>query len=157
MLFSAYGSGFGADPTINRRALNALGKLVRGTNTRAISIAGSGCLFADSTRTARVWELPEHPAFLKGISMNTALGVADVLATEGNRCTFVSPGLCFDAEGPRSGDYIADTGMTAVQNEDGSSYTTYSDLAAAMVDFAEKKQYEGQFVCVVSRHGTPKL
>lgn len=155
LLFSAYGSGFGADPTLNRQALNALGNLVRGTDIRVISIAGSGCLFADGSKTVRVYELPEHPDFLRGISMNTTLGVQDVLAMDDAHCTFVSPGLSFDPDGPRSGEYRTDTGMTVIGNEDGASYTTYSDLAAAMVDFAEQGLFDRTFVTVISRHGTP--
>lgn len=153
VLFSAYGSGFGVDPAINRQALNALGELVRGTGIRAISIAGSGCLFADGSKTVRVYELPEHPEFLRGISENTNLGVQDVLAVEGAHVTFVSPGLCFDPDGPRSGEYLTDTGMTVISNEDGASYTTYSDLAAAMLDFAEQGIFDRSFVAVVSRKG----
>ena len=156
VVFSAYGSGFDADPVINRKALNALAELVRGTDVRAISIAGSGCLFADESRTVRVYEQPEHPAFLKGISENTTLGVLDVMAAEDVRYTFVSPGLCFDADGPRTGDYLTDTSMTVTANDDGASYTAYSDLAAAMVDFAEQGLFDRAFVTVLSRKGTPK-
>lgn len=157
VLFSAYGSGFEADPTINRQALNKLAELVRDTDTRLIAIAGSGCLFADGSKTARVYELPDHPFFLKDISKNTTLGVEDVMDMAKVHYTFVSPGLCFDAEGPRSCDYLTDTEMTVTTNEDGSSYTTYNDLAAAMVDFAEQKTFDRRFVTVLSRKGSPKL
>lgn len=156
VLFSAYGSGFEADPAINRQALNKLAELVRDTDTRLISIAGSGCLFTDGSKTTRVYELPDHPSFLKDISENTTLGVKDVMDMAEVHYTFVSPGLCFDAEGPRSRDYLADTGMTVITNEDGSSYTTYSDLAAAMVDFAEQETFDRHFVTVLSRKGSPK-
>lgn len=156
VLFSAYGSGFEADPAINRQALNKLAELVRDTDTRLISIAGSGCLFADGSKTARVYELPDHPSFLKDISENTTLGVKDVMNMADVHYTFVSPGLCFDAEGPRSCDYLTDTGMTVTTNEDNSSYTTYNDLAAAMVDFAEQETFDRHFVTVLSRKGSPK-
>lgn len=156
VLFSAYGSGFEADPTINRQALNKLAELVRGTDTRLISIAGSGCLFADESKTTRVYELPEHPPFLKDISENTTLGVGDVMDMTEVHYTFVSPGLCFDAEGPRSCDYLTDTEMTVTTNEDGSSYTTYNDLAAAMVDFAEQATFDRCFVTVLSRKGSSR-
>ena len=156
VLFSAYGSGFEADPAINRQALNKLAELVRDTDTRLISIAGSGCLFADGSKTARVYELPDHPSFLKDISENTTLGVKDVMNMADVHYTFVSPGLCFDAEGPRSCDYLTDTGMTVTTNENNSSYTTYNDLAAAMVDFAEQETFDRHFVTVLSRKGSPK-
>lgn len=156
VLFSAYGSGFEADPTINRQALNKLAELVGDTDTRLISIAGSGCLFTDGSKTARVYELPEHPSFLKAISENTTLGVEDVMGMAEVHYTFVSPGLCFDAEGPRSCDYLTDTEMTVTTNEDGSSYTTYNDLAAAMVEFAEQETFDRRFVTVLSRKGSTR-
>lgn len=156
VLFSAYGSGFDVDPVVNRRALNTLGELVRGTDIRAISIAGSGCLFADDSKTVRVYEQPGYPPFLKGISMNTTLGVLDVTAMENVHFTFVCPGQCFDGEGACSGDYLTDTTMTVTINEDGASYTTYSDLAVAMVNFAEQGTFDRSFVTVLSRKGTPQ-
>ena len=155
VVFSAYGSGFDADPVINRKAMNALAALVRGTDVRAISIAGSGCLFADESKTVRVYELPDHPPFLKGISENTTLGVLDVMAMEDVHYTFVSPGLCFDGDGARTGDYLTSTDMVVTTNDDGGSYTAYSDLAAAMVDFAEQGDFDRAFVTVLSRKGTP--
>ena len=156
VLFSAYGSGFEADPALNRLALNKLGELVIGTDTRVISIAGSGCLFTNESKTTRVYELPEHPTFLKDISENTMLGVEDVMAMTDVHYTFVSPGLYFDAEGQRSCDYLANTEMTVSMNEDGSSYTSYDDLAVAMVDFAEQGTFDRCFVTVLSRKGSPK-
>lgn len=155
VLFSAYGSGFQADPAINRQALNKLAELVSGTDTRLISIAGSGCLFADESRTARVYELPSHPDFLREISRNTALGVEDVMARSDVRYTFVSPGLCFDGDGPRTGDYCVFTDRIVHENDDGGSYTTYDDLACAMADFAEDGVFDRGFVTVLSRKGTP--
>lgn len=155
VLFSAYGSGFDADPVINRKALNILAELVKGTDIRVISIAGSGCLFADESRTVRVYEQPEHPAFLKGIGENTTLGVQDVMAMNDVHYTFVSPGLCFDRDGPR-GEYLTDISMTVITNVDGASYTTYNDLAAAMVDFAEQDAFDRAFVTVISLKGMPE-
>lgn len=157
VLFSAFGSGFDADPAINRQALNHLGALVRGTDIRMVSIAGAGCLFADGGKTVRVYEQPEHPMFLKGISENTTLGVQDVMAMEDVHYTFVSPGLRFDPDTPRSGDYLTSTEMVVTFNEDSASYTAYSDLAAAMVDFAEQGTFDRSFVTVLSRKGGPNM
>lgn len=127
--------------------------LVRGTNIRMISIAGAGYLFTDGSKTARVYERPEHPVFLKGISENTALGVQDVMAMEDVRYTFVSPGLSFDPDAPRGGDYLTGSEMVVAFNEDGASYTAYGDLAPAMVDFAEQGAFDRAFVTVLSRKG----
>lgn len=156
VLFSAYGSGFQADPVVNRHALNHLAELVKGTEIHLISIAGAGCLFADNSKTARVYELPGHPDFLKGISMNTTLGIKDVARAEQVRWTFVCPGVIFDGEGAKTGSYLTSTAGCVLSNEDGNSYTTYDDLAAAMVDFAEQDLFELNIVTVVSRNGGPR-
>ena len=155
VILSAYGSGFGAEPELNRRALAHLAELVKGTDIRVIAIAGSGCLFTDESKTTRVYELPMHPEFLRGISMNTTLGVQDMLAAADAHCTAVCPGLCFDGDGPRTGQYLTDCSVTVQKNRDGESYTTYSDMACAMLDMAEQGLFDHAFVNVLSAAGKP--
>lgn len=157
VLFSAYGSGFSAPAEINRQAMNQLAALVKDTPIRLIAIAGAGVLFTDESKTTRVWEQPSHPEFLKGISSNTALGIEDVLATSGLHYTFVSPGVIFDGDGPSTRDYLIATNGCVLKNEDGSSYTSYDDLACAMLDLAETGGYDKTQVTVVSRHGGPAM
>lgn len=152
-VISAYGSGFSADPVVNRQAMNRLAELVRGTEKRMISIAGAGCLFTDETKTIRTWELPSHPDFLKGISSNTAMGVDDVKAMPDVHFTFVTPGVFFDSDGPKTGDYLTSTTEIVPQNEDGASYTSYGNLAFAMLDFLEQGLFDRTVVTVLSRHG----
>lgn len=82
VVFSAFGSGFKANPTINRQALNALAALTAGTSRRFLAIVGSGCLYTDEKKEIRAYETAEYPPFLKEISMNTALGVQDVAVME---------------------------------------------------------------------------
>jgi hypothetical protein len=149
-LLSAYGSGFDAAPEINRQAMNRLADLVAGTETRMLSIAGAGCLFTDETKTQRVYEQPSHPAFLKGISHNTTLGVEDVKGRTDVHWTFVHPGVLFDGEGPDTGKYLTSENGCVPVNEAGKSYTSYADLAGAMLDFLEQGKFDRTQVTVVS-------
>lgn len=155
VLICAYGSGFEVNPEINRRALNQLAELTAGTPVRFLTIVGSGCLYQDDTHTLHCWENPEYPPFLKGISMNTTLGTEDVMARKDVQYTFCCPGQCFDGENGKTGSYLTDTTMAVARNEDGSSYTTYGDMAEAMVDFAEQSAFIRSFVTVLSRRGRP--
>ena len=59
-------------------------------------------------------------------------------------------------DGFHTGDYLTDTGMTVQKNLDGDSYTSYSDLAAAMADFAEQGSFDRTFVSVSSARGRAK-
>lgn len=155
VLISAYGSGFEADPVVNRRALKHLAELSAAAGIRFLSIVGSGCLYTDGSKRVRCWEAPGYPELLKGISQNTTLGVEDVMARGDARYTFVCPGQCFDGQRGKTGAYMTDTSVTVTVNEDGSSYTAYGDMAAAMVDFAENGAFEHSFVTVLSRKGKP--
>lgn len=155
VLYSAFGSGFNAPPTVNCQAMNHLAGLVRGTDIHLIAIAGAGCLYADGTKTAHVYELPSHPDFLKEISHNTLLGVQDVEATPEVHYTFVCPGVCFDAQGTDAGRYLTSDSGCVLTNRDGHSYTTYGDLADAMLDFGANNQFDRQLVTVVSETGAP--
>lgn len=154
-LYSAYGSGFQADPEINRRAINHLAGLVKGTKTHLILIGGAGCLYCDGSEIMCTYETPEHPPFLKGISANLALGLSDLEGMDGVDWTFVCPSLALDLEGPRTGDYLTRSDRHILRNEDGASYVSYADLAAAMVDFGEQGAFKRQLVTVASRKGQP--
>ncbi len=155
-LFSAYGSGFQADPAINRQAIDHLADLVNGTMTHLILIGGAGCLYCDGSETMCTYETPEHPPFLKDISANLALGLGDLERMNDVDWTFVCPSLVLDLEGPRTGGYLTRSDRHILYNEDGASYVSYADLAVAMVDFGEQGSFKRQLVTVASRTGQPK-
>ena len=155
VLFSAFGSGFTADPVINRRAIEHLIEIAAGTGIHVITIGGAGCLYADDSETQCVYELPDHPAFLKGISWNLLQGYEQLCRTRELEWTFVCPSKMLDQDGPRTGDYLTRTDRHVPVNEDGTSYVSYNDLAAAMVDFGEQGLFKRQLVAVASRHGGP--
>lgn len=156
VLISAFGSGFTADPAINYQAIEHLAEITRNTGIHLILIGGAGCLYHDETETSCVYEAPEHPAFLRGISENLARGLASLEAMRGVDWTFVCPSLLLDPDGPRTGDYLTRSDRHVLYNEDGHSYVSYDDLAIAMVDFGQDHQFVRQLVTVASRKGGPK-
>ena len=152
-LISAYGSGFDADPDMNRRAIAHLADITRNTGIHLILIGGAGCLFAGETGEKCVYEDPHHPPFLKGISKSLAEGYTDLTKETAVEYTFVCPSLTLDGNGSRTGDYLTGTDRRVLFNEDGNSYVSYDDLAVAMVDFAQKGQFKKKLVTVASRRG----
>lgn len=154
-LISAYGSGFDADPDINRRAIAHLADITRSTGIHLILIGGAGCLFAGEAGEKYVYEDPHHPPFLKGISKSLAEGYAALAKETAVDYTFVCPALTLDGDGIWTGDYLTGTDRRVLFNEDGNSYVSYDDLAGAMVDFAQNRQFKRQLVTVVSRKGGP--
>ncbi|MGN1096059.1 MAG: NAD(P)-dependent oxidoreductase [Eubacteriales bacterium] len=148
VLISAFGSGFDADPSINRRAIDHLIEMTQNSGVALQIVGGAGSLFTDSTHTKRVYELPEHPAFLKGISENMAKGLSDLQNSRGVVFTYVCPSLVFDFEGERKGEYkIGDSGEV-IYNSKGESRISYADYAAAMIDEAERGAYRGKCITV---------
>lgn len=157
VLYSAFGSGFTADPSINKQAIAHLAEIAAGTGVHVIMIGGAGCLYADETETTCVYEMPDHPAFLKGISWNLVQGYELLRETGNMDWTFVCPAKMLDQDGPRTGDYLTRTDRHIPVNEDGNSYVSYNDLAAAMVDFGQNGSFKRQLVAVASRRGGPRV
>lgn len=155
-LISAFGSGFTADPAINKQAIAHLADIAVGTGIHLIMIGGAGCLYADGSETVCVYEMPDHPAFLKGISWNLVQGYEQLKHTDDVGWTFVCPSKLLDPDGPRTGDYLTRTDRHIPINEDGNSYVSYDDLAIAMVDFGQNGSFKRQLVAVASRRGGPQ-
>lgn len=156
VLFSAYGSGFTADPTLNKQAIRHLVKITRGTDIHVVLIGGAGCLYADERGACCSYEAPGYPAFLKGISQNLAQGYQELCQVNDMVWTFVCPSRMLDADGPRTGEYLTRTDRNMPVNEDGNSYVSYDDLAIAMTDFGQYGRFQRQLVAVASRKGGPQ-
>ncbi len=151
VVISAFGSGFKADPSINKDAFMKYIELVDGTEKHLIAIAGAGSLYTDSSHSKYEYETPGHLEFLRGISMNIKLGIDELLKTRQMNWTVVCPSRNFDPEGPFTGDYLVGTDGEVIYNEEGDSYVTYDDLAKAMVDIAEQNSYQRAKITVATR------
>lgn len=151
-LVSAFGSGFSADPAVNEKACARYLELGRATGVRVVAVVGSGCLFADETRTQRVYELPGHPGKLVEISAAATRGLGLLDAAVDVDWRLVTPGLTFDSEGPLNpaAAVTFDTSRVVTRNAAGSSYSTYEDVAAAMLALAETGEHAHELVQVTS-------
>lgn len=151
VVISTFGSGFKADPSINKDAFMKYIELLDGTDKHLIAIAGAGSLYTDKSHSMYEYETPGHPEFLKGISMNIKLGIDELHKTEHMNWTVVCPSRNFDPEGPFTGDYLVGTDGEIIYNEESNSYVTYDDLAKAMIDIAEQNSYQRMKITVATR------
>lgn len=151
VLISAFGSGFDVDPVINRQAIQYLIQLTAYSKVALQIVGGAGALYTDATHRTRVYELPDHPSFLRGISEQMTKGLEDLLASVGVTFTYVSPSLHFDYEGARTGAYQVGTKGEVLRNANGQSRISYADYALAMIDEAERGQYRGQWITVCEK------
>lgn len=147
-VLSAFGSGFDADPVINRQAVDHLIRLIDGRNIRLLILGGAGTLWADKTHTMRVWQTPEHPEFLRGISKNLTLALEDLRASDLHDWTFLCPSLLFDYEGAETGTWKIGTDGEPLKNRDGVSRISYRDFASAMIREAETGEHRNQQITV---------
>lgn len=151
VVISTFGSGFKADPSINKDAFMKYIELLDGTDKHLIAIAGAGSLYTDKSHSMYEYETPGHPEFLKGISMNIKLGIDELHKTEHMNWTVVCPSRNFDPEGPFTGDYLVGTDGEIIYNEESNSYVTYDDLAKAMIDIAEQNSYQRMEITVATK------
>lgn len=148
VLISAFGSGFDADPDINRRAVNHLADVVEGSGVALQIVGGAGALFTDPTHKFRVYEEPDHPDFLRGISKSMTNGYLDLLKRKDVIFTYVCPSLIFDYEGEKTGKYKIGDREEVIENSNGESRISYADYAMAMIDEAERGAYRGKCITV---------
>lgn len=151
VVISAFGGGFRADPVINLNAFKKYIELVDGSEKHLIAIGGAGSLFTDSSHNMYEYEMPNHPEFLKGISMNIKLGIDELQQTRQMNWTVVCPSRNFDSEGSFTGDYLVGTEDEIIYNDEGESYVSYDDLAKAMVDIAEENSYSKMKITVATK------
>lgn len=150
VIISAFGGGFKANPVINKEAYEKYIELLEGTDKKIIAIAGAGSLYTDSTHAMREYEVPGYSPKLSAISQNIKLGVDKIKERNDLKWTVVCPSRKFDLEGPYTNNYKVGINEEIIFNEDGNSYVTYEDLAAAMLDIAEKDLYNNKVVTIAT-------
>lgn len=151
VVVSCFGSGFNVDPVVNYDVCKHYINIFSNLETRIMHIIGSGSLYADDTHTKRIYELPNHPDFLRGISMQATRGLEALLASQNLKWTVVMPSVTFTDDYLGNNQYEVGTNLEPLKNHDGVSLVTYNDLAQAMIDFIENNQYIGQAVTILSK------
>lgn len=131
VVISAFGAPFGKEElhvTNGRHLID----IFTGLETRLIVVGGAGSLYVDPEKTLRVMDTPDFPESFLATASNQGKNLEDLQASSIN-WTFISPSAIFDAEGPRTGEYILGEDHVLL-NENGESYVSYADFAVALVD-----------------------
>lgn len=152
VLISAFGSGFSVEPTINYEAFLKYIELLNHTNKKLIVIGGAGLLYQDDTQTLHEYESEGHPEKLKAISHQICLGVEALKKETSFDWTVVCPSRFFDYE-HQSQSYMIDESEQIVYNQEGKSYSTYSDVADVMLKLTSESRYNHQVITVLSTGG----
>lgn len=153
VVLSAYGSGFNADPVLNKNAYLKYKELMEETGLKFVTIAGAGSLYSDDSHTLREYEQPNYYQKMYGISKNICEGIGELKKTKGLKWTAVCPSQFFDFEGPYTGNVIVGLDETLLYNEVNKSVVTYEDLASSMLDVAELGIFEEKVVTFATRKG----
>lgn len=150
-VLSAYGSGFQADPSLNKQAYLKYKELMEETGLKFVTIAGAGSLYSDASHSLREYEQPNYYQKMYSISKNIYEGVCELKKTSGLKWTAVCPSQSFDFEGPFTGNVIVGLDETLVFNEANKSVVTYEDLASSMLDIAELGIFDEKLVTFATR------
>lgn len=129
-------------------SLMHLTDLLNGKPNRLLVVGGAGSLYVNPEHTIRVMDTPDFPETFKPLA--NAMGKAfDALRAKNDvEWTYVSPSAMFDADGKRTGKYIAG-GEELMVNGKGESRISYADFAIAMIDEAENgKHVKARFTVV---------
>ncbi|MER1986291.1 MAG: NAD(P)H-binding protein [Solibacillus sp.] len=126
--------------------------LLTNTNKRLFVIGSSGILFIDCHKTIRLLEHEDYPEHLFNNAKAQLQNLQD-LQNSSIQWTFISPPALFDVEGPRTGHYTVRKERVAY-NSQLDSYSSYADLAVAVIDEIENKQFINESFTLASENFT---
>jgi putative NADH-flavin reductase len=143
VVVNAFGAPLGQEH-LHVEAGNVLIETMKGVpNTRLLVVGGAGSLFVDEAKTTRVLETPDFPEMFLATAQNQGENLRILQGTDSIQWTFLSPSAFFDAEGVRSGSYVAGKDHLLV-NASGQSYISYADYAIAVLDEIENPQHRNE-------------
>ncbi|MED1205787.1 NAD(P)-dependent oxidoreductase [Heyndrickxia acidicola] len=116
--------------------------------TRLIVVGGAGSLFADETKSVRVFDTPDFPEAYLQTAKNMGQNLYDLQAANDLQWTYISPAAFFDPAGKRTGSYQKGHDIL-LKNSNGESYISYADYAIAVLDEIEHPQHINQRFTVV--------
>ncbi|MED4586925.1 NAD(P)-dependent oxidoreductase [Brevibacillus choshinensis] len=150
VVVNAFGAPLGQEH-LHVEAGNVLIEAMKGApNTRLLVVGGAGSLFVDEAKTTRVLETPDFPEMFLATAQNQGENLRILQGTDSIQWTFLSPSAFFDAEGARSGSYVAGKDHLLV-NASGQSYISYADYAIAVLDEIENPQHRNERFTVGSK------
>lgn len=114
-----------------------LTKILADTDVRLIIVGGAGSLYMNPEHTLQLIDTPDFPDVFKPLASAQNVTLDFLRGVDNVEWTFISPAADFQADGPRSGDYIL-AGEEFTVNDKGESAISYADYAIAMVDEVER-------------------
>ncbi|MCI8468973.1 MAG: NAD(P)H-binding protein [Eggerthellaceae bacterium] len=114
-----------------------LASVMAGSDARLLVVGGAGSLFMDPEHTVQLIDTPDFPDVFKPLASAQNKALAFLRGVDDVAWTFVSPAADFQADGPRTGDYLL-AGEEFTVNDRGESAVSYADYAIAMVDEAQR-------------------
>lgn len=113
--------------------------LLTDTTKKLFVIGSSGILFTDRNKTIRLLDHEDYPQHLVTNAKAQLQNLHD-LQNSSIQWTLLSPPALFDIEGPRTGYYTIGKERIAY-NSQLDSYSSYADLAVAVIDELENKDF----------------
>ena len=117
---------------LHKKVAKHLADALSGTKTRLLVIGGAGTLYVDDKQTM-VMDTPSFPAGYMGVAKATAESFFELKGRTGVLWTYVSPAGDYDADGARTEKYVLG-GDNLILNSKNESYSSYADLALAVID-----------------------
>lgn len=131
------------------RLAEHLVELLAGTAVRLFIVGGAGSLYLDDSQTVMVKDAPDFPADYLPVAEAMGAGLAVYRQARTVAWTYISPAADFVADGEKTGRYEV-AGEVFQVNAQGESYISYADYALAVLDIAEKDQYQQERISVFS-------
>ncbi|MCA5014480.1 MULTISPECIES: NAD(P)-dependent oxidoreductase [unclassified Enterococcus] len=135
--------GFWGDVSEFTGSTQHLIDILNGLNTRLLVVGGAGSLYVDQAHTMRLSETPDFPEAFKPLATAMGKGLDLLKEAKNIHWTYISPAAEFDAEGPKTGKYVA-AGEELETDAAGKSYISYADYAIAMVDEIQNNAHPEQ-------------
>lgn len=122
---------------LHEKVVTFLADLLSGTATRLLIVGGAGSLYMDEQKTVQLFETPDFPAEFRPLAQAQAGALAVIRQRSDVQWTFISPAAEFEADLPKTGDYLL-AGEVFTVNDKGESMISYADYAIGLVDELEK-------------------
>lgn len=135
---------------LHTKSVMHLADVLSGSTTRLLVVGGAGSLYVNKEHTVQLLDTPEFPKEFYPLAKAQTDELAALRKRNDVKWTFVSPAADFQAEAPRTGEYIL-AGEEFTLNDKGESVVSYADYAIAIVDEIEAGKHVQERISVVGR------
>lgn len=130
--------------------LNHLSDILSGSDTRLLVVGGAGSLYVNPEHTLQVQDGADFPDMFKPLAKNMGIALDALRLRKDVNWTYISPAADFQADAPRTGDYIL-AGETFTVNDKGESMISYADYGIAMIDEAVSGKHHQERISVLGK------